>query len=74
MIDLQGLLRSGLMARATGAPVRVGLAESREGSTRFYTHRIATVPGPSHMVDRTCWWAARAFGALPEPPRFLLPA
>lgn len=72
VIDLQGLLRSGLMARATGAPVRVGLAESREGSTRFYTHKIATVPGPSHMIDRMML-VARAFGAPAEPPRFVLP-
>lgn len=56
VIDLQGLLRSGLMARATGAKYRVGLAESREGSTRFYSHTIPTmddVPnGDIHAVDR----------------------
>ena len=32
VIDLQGLLRTGLMSRATGAPVRVGFAKAREGS------------------------------------------
>lgn len=73
VIDLQGLLRSGLMAWATGAAVRVGLAESREGSTRFYTHRIATIPGPTHMIDRMMM-VARAFGAPAEPPRFALPS
>ena len=51
-IDLQGLLRSGLMTLATGARVRVGLADAREGATRFYTHRIPS-PGPeTHAVDR----------------------
>ncbi|MFM7318644.1 MAG: glycosyltransferase family 9 protein [bacterium] len=55
VIDLQGLLRSGLMARATGARYRVGLAESREGSTRFYTHKVDTIDIPSgdvHAVER----------------------
>src|SRR4051794_14561034 len=30
-IDLQGLLRSGIMTAATRAPVRVGLSDAREG-------------------------------------------
>jgi heptosyltransferase-1 len=68
-IDLQGLLRSGVMARATGAPVRVGLSNSREGSRYFYTHRIAS-PGPdSHAVDRLLK-VAEAFGADVSRPRF----
>ncbi|HSQ57592.1 MAG TPA: glycosyltransferase family 9 protein, partial [Gemmata sp.] len=32
VVDLQGLLRTGLMCLATGAPVRVGFANAREGS------------------------------------------
>lgn len=55
VIDLQGLLRSGLMSRATGAKYRIGLAESREGSTWFYTDTIETlkVKGEDiHAVDR----------------------
>ena len=68
-IDLQGLLRSGVMARATGAPVRVGLAGSREGSRHFYTHRIAS-PGPeAHAVDRLLA-VAESFGADVSRPRF----
>jgi lipopolysaccharide heptosyltransferase I len=51
VIDLQGLLRSGLIAKATGAPMRIGFKEAREGSTTFYTH---TVEGGKdiHAVDR----------------------
>lgn len=51
VIDLQGLLRSGLMTWATRAPVRVGFSEAREGSRYFYTH---TVRGGRevHAVDR----------------------
>ncbi len=51
VIDLQGLLRSGLMTKATNAAVRVGFAEAREGSRFFYTQ---TVRGGRevHAVDR----------------------
>ena len=44
-IDLQGLLRSGLMALATGATVRVGLADAREGS-RTLLHGSGRVARP----------------------------
>lgn len=71
-IDLQGLLRSGLMAAATRAKVRAGFAESREGSGRFYTHRIAANPDRPHAVDRLLE-VARAFGARVESPRFEVP-
>jgi heptosyltransferase-1 len=51
VIDLQGLLRSGLITMASRAPVRIGFAEAREGSRFFYT---ATVRGGKdlHAVDR----------------------
>ncbi len=51
VIDLQGLLRSGVITSATGSPVRIGFKEAREGSRIFYTH---TVKGGKniHAVDR----------------------
>jgi lipopolysaccharide heptosyltransferase I len=70
-IDLQGLLRSGIIARATGAPVRVGLAEAREGSRYFYTHRVGSMGRESHAVDRLLE-VAEAFGADVARPRFRL--
>lgn len=51
VIDLQGLLRSGLLAYATGAPIRIGFTEAREGSTMFYTHKIEGGKD-IHAVDR----------------------
>ncbi len=69
-IDLQGLLRSGIMAWATGAPVRVGRSDAREGSSRFYTHRVPMPDGPTHAVDRLML-VARALGADDREPRFL---
>ncbi|MBA4372805.1 MAG: glycosyltransferase family 9 protein [Thermodesulfovibrio sp.] len=51
VVDLQGLLRSGLISRATNARMRVGFSEAREGSRYFYTR---TVRGGRdvHAVDR----------------------
>lgn len=40
VVDLQGLLRSGIITMSTGAPVRAGFEEAREGSRLFYTDRI----------------------------------
>jgi len=50
-IDLQGLFRSGFIAKGTGAPVRVGFREAREGSTVFYTDTVRGGRG-IHAVDR----------------------
>jgi heptosyltransferase-1 len=51
VVDLQGLLRSGLLTAATGCKTRVGFKEAREGSRLFYTH---TVEGGRdiHAVER----------------------
>jgi len=51
-IDLQGLLRSGLMTAAAGSPVRVGLEDAREGARFFYTHRVSASRTSIHAVDR----------------------
>jgi heptosyltransferase-1 len=71
VIDAQGLFRSGLMCWATAAPIRVGLADAREGATRFYTHRVAPPADATHAVDRLRH-LARAFGADVDAPRFLV--
>ncbi len=51
VVDLQGLLRSGVLTTATGAPVRVGFKEAREGSKFFYTHKVEG-GREIHAVDR----------------------
>lgn len=66
-IDLQGLLRSGLMTAATAAPRRVGLASAREGAAWFYTDRVETPPGVTAAVDRY-WRVAQALGCAGPPP------
>ncbi len=72
VVDLQGLLRSGLMAWLAGSPVRVGFANAREGSPWFYTQSVG-VPDPDmHAIDRYLL-VARALGAtVPAQPVYAL--
>jgi len=59
-IDLQGLLRSGMLSLAGGASLRAGFARPRENAAGwFYTHRLAV--GSAHTVDRNVE-LARALG------------
>ena len=51
-IDLQGLFRSGFLARACGASVRVGFANARELAWVFYTDRISPADPDCHAADR----------------------
>lgn len=51
VIDLQGLLRSGIITMATRAHVRAGFAGAREGSRLFYNKKIK-VRKDIHAVDR----------------------
>lgn len=51
VVDLQGLLRSGLITWATHAPLRIGFSEAREGSRFFYTNKVRGGRG-IHAVDR----------------------
>lgn len=49
-IDCQGLFRSALFARATGATQRVGFSDCREGGWVFLNQRVETTA--PHAVDR----------------------
>lgn len=73
VIDLQGLLRTGLMVAATRAARRVGLATAREGAAWFCTD-VIPVPDSErlHAVDRY-WLVAQALGAREGPRTFRLP-
>ena len=50
VIDLQGLLRSGLLSFVSRSPVRAGFADARESADLFYTHVVR--PAEPHTVDR----------------------
>ncbi len=51
VVDLQGLLRSGLITFFTSSPLKVGFKNAREGSSIFYNKKIS-VNGSLHAVDR----------------------
>jgi lipopolysaccharide heptosyltransferase I len=52
VLDLQGLLRSGIFTFATRAPVRVGFANAREMAPAFYNRRIEVLNAEVHAMDR----------------------
>jgi lipopolysaccharide heptosyltransferase I len=73
VVDLQGLLRSGLMAWASSAPRRVGLSSAREGASWFYTDVVGVADfNAIHAVDRY-WLVAEALGAGAAPKTFRIP-
>ena len=73
VLDLQGLLRTGLMAAATAAPVRIGFANAREGSRHFYTHALQLPDADRiHAVDRY-WRVVEALGGGHLKKQFVLP-
>jgi lipopolysaccharide heptosyltransferase I len=73
VIDLQGLLRSGLFTAATRARRRVGLGCAREGAAWFYTDVVPVADFSAiHAVDRY-WLVAEALGAGDGPVEFRLP-
>ena len=70
VLDFQGLLRSGLIARATGAAQIFGLDDSREGA-RFFHREIVSASGIMHSVQRYLQ-LARVVGADDGPVEFPL--
>lgn len=70
-LDFQGLLRSGLTARASRAPLKTGFSDSREGARFFHSH-IVPVNARAHAIDRSLT-LPRLLG-LDGPAVFPLPA
>ncbi len=70
--DFQGLLRSALIGRVSGAREFWGMSDGREGS-RFLYHRVAKVDRRAHAVERYLK-LSESFGApMTHPLRFPLP-
>jgi lipopolysaccharide heptosyltransferase I len=69
VVDLQGLLRSGLMTAATRARRRIGLSDAREGARYFYNEIVPV--GRAHAVDRYLQ-VARHLGCETGPIEFPL--
>ena len=51
-LDFQGLLRSGAMAKASGAELIIGMGDAREGSASFHDRTIPVPDTAVHAVDR----------------------
>ena len=77
VVDLQGTLKSALLARASGCPLRIGLAagHAKEAAQRFYTHRVDPGSGRFSRVERNLrLLAPLGVDASRQPaPRALLP-
>jgi ADP-heptose:LPS heptosyltransferase len=71
VVDLQGLLRSSLMARWAWAEERWGMSDAREGACFFYD-KIAQVT-PGHAIDRY-EQVLRAMGVAVGTRQFSLPS
>ncbi|MDP3298378.1 MAG: lipopolysaccharide heptosyltransferase II [Thermodesulfovibrionia bacterium] len=70
VVDLQGLLRSGLITFFSSSPLKVGFKNAREGSSIFYNKKIS-VNGSLHAVDR-CLEIAKSIGAKIDKVEFPL--
>lgn len=73
VVDLQGLLRSALMARCCRGKVAVGLSDAREGAGFFY-HRIAKTVPDEHAVFRYLRCLSLLGIAGPEHREFFIPS
>jgi lipopolysaccharide heptosyltransferase I len=71
VLDLQGLLRSALIALATGVGERVGFESAREGSKFFYKYRVST-DTELHAVEKNLLFA-KFVGCDQAEPVFPLP-
>ena len=70
-LDLQGAIRSAMAARLSGAKIRIGSAEPREGPARLlYTHPVATQG--THVIEHALSLASAVAGddLTYEPPTF----
>lgn len=72
VFDLQGLLRTALLAWLSGCRNRFGMAKAREFAYLFYNHKVEQSKEQIHLVDYYARIIAAA-GALPGSVEFVLP-
>lgn len=71
VIDLQGLIRSGLLCLFSGAAQRVGFGAAREGAWLFYSQRICCPGVAEHAVEKNLA-LVQALGLSTDRPEFPL--
>lgn len=69
VLDLQGLLKSALVARLARSARRVGLRSSREGASRLYSERVGPPGSGVHAVEEALQ-AVRELGVPVGSPEF----
>jgi ADP-heptose:LPS heptosyltransferase len=72
-LDFQGLLRSAMIARVSGAREIYGMSDAREGSRLFY-HHVARVNRRAHAVERYLALAAKCGAEVQPAVHFPLPS
>jgi len=72
-LDFQGLLRSALIGRVSGAKRLMGMSDAREGS-RFFYHEVAKVNRREHAIERYLKLAEAAGGRIGEALRAPIPS
>jgi ADP-heptose:LPS heptosyltransferase len=74
-IDLQGLIKSGLLTAYTGAPVRIGFsaARCRERMNALFTNRHVTPPASARHVVEQYLSLLEPLGITPGAPEFFVP-
>jgi heptosyltransferase I len=72
-LDFQGLLRSALIAKISGAKEIYGMSDAREGARLFY-HRVAKVNRREHAVERYLQLAECAGGKVTDQLRCPFPS
>ena len=72
VFDLQGLMRSGVMAAATRAPLRIGLETSREGAG-LACHETVSGTGRSVSAFQRYWRVAEELGFAGRTPQTIIP-
>jgi heptosyltransferase-1 len=71
-VDMQGTLRSAVIARLSGAPSRAGYSDPRESlATSFYTQRLQRTA--AHVVDQGVGLLSEACGVELDPGAVPLP-
>jgi heptosyltransferase-1 len=71
-IDFQGLMKSALVTKASGAPQRIGFADPKESAARMFYTRTAARAG-AHVVEMNLALAQALTGREAPPARFELP-
>ncbi len=73
ILDLQGLLKSGLLVALAKGKRRIGFANHREGSTLPLTQKLSPYEPEKHAVERYLDAALYLGGERPSPVSFPLP-